>query len=324
MKKILLFSLSLIGYLTNFAQPTINGIDINPVAGESFTDNNTAYTSPGTAGANQTWDLSSLTSNGTTTTTVSSTTVNAANTHFSSTNGDSYMNINSSAQEIIEINASNIIFTYTDGEKIIQFPLSYNTTYTDSFRATFTSGTYPAVRSGNCIGTVDGYGTLILPNQTITDVIRINYQQDYYDTIDLGSPFIIHYISNVYTWYKAGSHFPIASLSNLESGGQTTEYGAYTNETNLSVSKIDEINEVHLLGNPFQSILSFTVDANASKEIEYSIVDLSGQVVYQSNTTTILPGKNKLSINTENLSKGVYALKISNGFNFISKLIIKE
>lgn len=327
MKKNLLFVLAISMSIANTAQTTINGSDVNPSVGDSYTDNNTNYMSPGNAGANQTWDLSSLSSSGTTTSTISASTTNGANMLIDNGTGNLvYENISSAAQEIKAIYSAgnNVTITYSNGEKVFQFPFTYNATYSDSFRATFTTNGYPAVRSGNGMGTVDGYGTLILPNQTITDVVRVNYQQDYYDTIDIGSPYIIHYTTNNYYWFRAGTHFVLATLSDANFGGQTSQYGLYTNAINVGIPRIEGVKGINILGNPVQSQLNFTIEANDSKEIEYSLVDLSGQVVYQTNTTTVLPGSNRLSINTDNLAKGMYALKISNGDNFISKLIIKE
>lgn len=327
MKKILLFVFATGFSMANFAQTTINGSDVNPNVGDSYTDNSANYMSPGNAGANQTWDLSTLTSSATMTTNVTASTTNGANMQIDNGTGNMvYENINSSAQEIMAIYSAgnNVMISYTNGEKVFQFPFTYNATYSDSFRATFTTNGYPAVRAGNGIGTVDGYGTLILPNQTITDVVRVNYQQDYYDTIDIGTPYIIHYTTNNYYWFRAGTHFVLATISDANYGGQTSQYAIYTNATNVGIATIEGVEGITILGNPVQSQLNFLVEANDSKEIEYSLVDLSGQVVYQTNTTTVLPGSNQLSINTDNLAKGMYALKISNGDAFISKLIVKE
>lgn len=327
MKKSLLFVFAAGFSMANFAQTTINGSDVNNYAGQTYTDNNTSYVSPGNAGANQTWDLSSLTSTGTLTTTVASATNNGANLSFSTGSGSiAYYSVNSSAMEMVELYTSNTTITYSNGEKALQYPLTYNSNYTDTFRATFMSGgIYPAVRAGQNMLTVDGYGTLILPNQTITDVLRINLQENYADTIDMaGSPYIINYSTNIYLWYRAGSHFPLANMTTANYGGQTTSYGTYTAATNVGIARIEGVESITILGNPVQSQLNFLVEANDSKEIEYSLVDLSGQVVYQTNTTTVLPGSNQLSINTDNLAKGMYALKISNGDAFISKLIVKE
>jgi len=315
---------SLFSFAT-FAQVTINGSDVNPSPGFTYTDNQTTYMSPGNAGTNQTWDFSSLTSSGTMTSNVSAATNNGANMLLDNGSSQAYYSYTSTEQEVKEIIASGTTITYSNGEKTLQFPLTYNSTYSDTFKASFLSGgTYPAVRAGSNSFVVDGYGTLILPNQTINDVIRIRFQQDYSDTIDIGSPYIINYTSDIYIWYKAGFKSPVLSMINFVGAGTTSDYGIYTNANNVSIDEIKNIEEVKVYGNPFTDLLTFSVEATKPLEIEYQITDMSGQVVYSSMNASISDGSNKFNISTNSLKSGVYALKITNGNQAISKILIRE
>lgn len=67
MKKKLLKSFAIITACSTaaFAQPTLTATGINPVVGDAYTTKMCNYVSPGSAGANQTWDLSSMTVAGT-------------------------------------------------------------------------------------------------------------------------------------------------------------------------------------------------------------------------------------------------------------------
>lgn len=325
MKKTLQLTVLSLLSVSMTAQVTINGADINPSVGNAITDNTSAYSSPGNAGANQTWDFSSLTSTGTSTTNINASSTNGANMVFSSASADAHYSITSSSQEIKEIFASSTTITYSNGEKVLQFPLAFNASYSDTFRATFMSGgLYPAVRAGYNTLEVDGYGTLILPSQTITDVVRVHLQQDYADTIDIGTPYIIAYTSDIYIWYKAGFKSALLGMTSFDAGGQVSSYGTYTNATNVGIDRIEGVEEVKILGNPVIENLNFSIETNTSLDVDYQLVDLSGSVVYSSNSASLTSGTNVLTISTDNLAAGVYALKITSGESAISKLIIRE
>jgi len=325
MKKKLQASLLCLISISAMSQVTINGSDVNPSVGNSITDNSTTYASPGNAGANQTWDFSTLTSGGTSSTTITASTTNGANMKFSTSSADAHYSVTSSEQEIKEIFASSTTITYSNGEKVLQFPLAYNASYSDTFRATFMSGgIYPAVRAGSNTLLVDGYGTLMLPSQTISDVVRVRLQQDYADTIDIGTPYIINYTSDIYIWYKAGFKSPVLSMTTFDGGGTVSSYGAYTNAVDVGIDKIEGVEELKILGNPFTENLKFSIQTTSELPIDYQIVDISGSVIYASNSATLLNGENVLTIPTTELSTGVYALKITSGSSTISKLIIRE
>lgn len=325
MKKHLLYSFMTVVSINCYSQVTINGSDINPQVGDVQVSNNIDYVSPGASGANQTWDFSALTSTGTATFSIISSTTNGANQAYSYSGAVVHYNNTSSAQEMKTIEASGTVITYTDGEKILQFPLSFNANYSDTFYATFITNGYPAVRSGDNTLTVDGYGSLILPGQTITDVLRVKLEQDYSDNIDIGAPYIIDYETEIYIWYKIGVREPLMSLSSLTSStGGLTEYGYYTNITNVGTEEIRGIDEVVVLGNPFQNILNFAITASESKSIQYQIIDVTGANVLLSSENMVSIGTNNFAINTDDLPAGIYGLRILDENNSITKLVIKQ
>src|SRR2546423_488849 len=64
-----LISFLLVCFLTSQAQPVLTATGINPVIGNTYTSNSTNFVAAGSAGANQTWDLTSMVSASTTTST---------------------------------------------------------------------------------------------------------------------------------------------------------------------------------------------------------------------------------------------------------------
>jgi len=329
MKKQLQITLLSLVSITAFSQTTINGSDVNPSIGESYTSNTCAYQNPGAAGANQTWDFSNLVSTGTYSYNIAASSLNGSNMAFITSGGgsaNSHAKIDASGHEQLVIITTNSTFTYSDGEMMKQYPLAYNNTYNDTFKASFVANNIPSTRTGTNTLTVDGYGTLILPGQTISDVIRYKFEETYIDSLDLGGGnyYEINYSSENYYWYKAGNKESILAFSSLIVPGQTVESGFYTALTNVGIYQIDGIDEISILGNPFISDLNFSISTKKDIEIYYELVDLSGSIVYSSNQANLSPGVNTLKLSTENLAKGVYALKIRKGENTMTKLVIKK
>lgn len=328
MKSLIILTTVLSLSLNTVSQVTINGNDVNPTPGDNFSEFTCNYVSPGSAGANQTWNFSNLTSTGNQTSNVSSSSSNGANIVVNYSGGTNiHYKTDASSQEIkyITTNNSSTIFNYSNGEKTLQFPLSLNTTYTDNFRATFSTNGFPSVRSGSNVLIADGYGTLILPGQTLTDVVRTKLTQQYADTISLsGSPYIINYSSEVYYWYKAGYKAPVLSLTAITALNQTTYGGSYTSNTNIGIQKIENINKITVLGNPFSENLTFSIEAKKNQSVKYELVSITGEIVYTSNQANLITGNNNININTSNIEKGIYALKVSNNNNAITKMIIKN
>jgi len=64
MKKITFLSMFIVLLISGriIAQPTLTAATNNPIATDVFTQHQTAYTAPGAAGANVTWNFSTLTS----------------------------------------------------------------------------------------------------------------------------------------------------------------------------------------------------------------------------------------------------------------------
>ncbi len=72
-------------------------------------------------------------------------------------------------------------FTYSDVYEQLHFPFTYLDTYSDSFTAVSNTGGH---RNGHVTVTADAYGTLLLPNTSVNDVLRIKRESVYWDTVN--------------------------------------------------------------------------------------------------------------------------------------------
>jgi len=309
--------------LNVLAQPTITSAQLNPVIGESISVVQTNWISPGSGGPNLTWNFSSLISSQTGTLTIS-----GASASFPGTNQTQEMvmsdgSIMRNYSEVIatgqflhgfdfSISGSSLTYNYSNTEKMLQFPLSISTTFTDAYSGTFSLAGIPGTRTGNVSFSVDGYGTITTPSGTYSNVLRVRFENTNTDVSAIGT----NTASQItYLWYKAGIHYPILYLTE-NIGNPSLNEGAYYVSSTLNVSSIDE-NEVRLYPNPVEHELLIESQFEIN---EISIVDPTGKTILDVKMTN---KANKLDVSQ--LESGVYFVhvKLHDGTMF-SKTFIKK
>ncbi|HKC68949.1 MAG TPA: T9SS type A sorting domain-containing protein [Bacteroidia bacterium] len=307
------------------AQPTLTATGINPVVGDAFVDYGTGYVGPGSAGANQTWNLSSLTTTGT----VSYTAVNPSSTSYSSSfsnanvceSGGSagyygYYKTSSSALQIygdvIATGTTSIVIPYSNPEDMIHFPFTYNDTYTDTWAGTFTNGTM-FYRRGTDSVTADGYGTLILPNGTYSNVLRVHFVQNYQDSANFGTPYIITYHNSEYMWWLNGNHYPIATLSDFSSSaGSPSQTGSYLKTIVAGIENVSEVtNSCTVFPNPASTNITLHLNLSENKQVEIKLFNSLGEQINVTINADGVQGSNNYTLDVSHLAQGIYFANIS-------------
>ena len=309
-------------YAVAISQPTLTATGINTVIGESFTFNSYAsvLVSPGSAGANQTWNLSTMagtTLAPTTVVTPSSTTYGSsfpnANMAWSTpSSGVSYFKTSSSAMQGYGIVSGTVVMSYSNPEDYLHFPFNYNNTYSDPWATQFQNGGYTFYRSGTTTVTADGYGTLITPAGTYTNVMRVHFVQVYKDSAYIGMPYVITYNNDEYMWYKEGTHYQLATVYTMtSSAGGLYNGGSYaTNGTGIEYMQ-ELISSVNVFPNPTSDIVTIDFMLTENKEVHIQLFSpISQQVVVNQNTFGN-QGVNAVQFDVSNLSEGIYFARIS-------------
>lgn len=315
MKKPLLLPALFLASASIFAQPTIQSTDFYPTIGESFTLNYGAYIAPGAAGSNVTWDLSGLAASSTVTVSAL-----AANPSFPGTDltltysGQSSIYVDFTPTEYL-VNGlfqipSNTTITYSDPMKYYEFPMNMGESYTDNFAATFTTSGFNFTRSGTISCEVDGYGTLITPSGTHTNVLRIHSVQDYTDSYAMGSLDVT--IDN-YTWVKAGFHQELAMVQTMTSDVSSGSSAYYASNT-LSLDN-NEFSSLKLYPNPARDIVSLQYEQGIDR---VEVRDLNGRL------TAVEFNATNNSIDVSRLSTGVYYATIYSTNSSTVKKIVKH
>lgn len=314
--------------LSGFGQPILTANGINPVVGDVFNYQATNYVNPGAAGANQTWNLSTMTVQAVSQTTAVSSGSTPYSATFTNSNicflspgqYDYFLASNTAYQSLGSYVGNGPAVIYNPPKDILQYPFIYNTSYTTNYQSS-SPGPNPTAVSGTVTVSYDGYGTLVLPNGTYTNAIRIHSQDIY--TQNQGTVSIDVSTTDLYNWYINGNHLPVATVSTFTSTSfGTFSSGAYLNSIATSIHSTGVDNStLRLFPSPSKNTLNikygYVTDASKAE-----LIDMDSKVVI---TNTIEPGSADHQMDISSVAKGVYVVKVyfSDGTTLTSKVVIE-
>lgn len=215
-----------------------------------------------------------------------------------------------------------VVATWTsDEEKMMDYPFAYGSSQTDAFSGDLNSSLGLTAATGSVTSEIDGTGTLVLPETTIPNVIRLHIIDSALTNVMIFGD--VEVIRDHYEYYDlASQNEPIFIHSRVlvqQPGG-----AGYQQESTLVLSKyagnflaVDdkEAESFSLFPNPSNGLISFT-GVNATDEIK--VVSSLGNVVFN--------GKMNAAnqINLTNLRKGVYFVEVNqNGTSTTHRVVIK-
>ncbi len=291
MKKILL-SVFVSGTVLTSAQPVIQEPNFMPI-GFSASIAVASGTVATSAGANQTWNLSGLTAATIGTMSVvssgpCSSTYPTANWVESLPNATHHYYARTASQ--IEAVAENIPTnctggtSYTDTKITLKFPFNYTDNFTDPFINTAGSGTASVV--------YDGYGTLITPTATLTNVARL--------TVTDGGGTSLQ-------WFTTGNPSYIACFT---TGSSTV----FFENPMVGISEPSLESALQVYPNPSTGI--FTLETGTTEVQTAEVFDVHGKQVLLEMITE------KGHIDGSSLPDGVYTLRIKTAEGVLNKKLI--
>jgi len=296
------------------AQPTLTYTSNAPVQGQAYTLHYGPYVSEGAAGAAQTWDLSTLTTDSTALITL----VDPAST----TNGASFPNATVAETGAAAImyyrwdpdgmyltgsDAAGLLIPYTNEAQYLSLPCTFGTTWTDDAVAEFTVQGFDVSRNATIDGEADGYGTLIMPTWTANNVLRVHWHEE---TLDSTPLFNLESVYDSYLYFVEGQSFPIVQLvhSELTFLGQTTVVEQVQWVDALSTDADERTagtTDLGLYPNPAHDQLTVSLPADLKGTVHLTVADAQGRTV-NAQRTTALSGNGPVDISA--LSAGLYML----------------
>jgi hypothetical protein len=211
--------------------------------------------------------------------------------------------------ELIDDDGFQVINVNSDPLTFYTTPLSISSSGFDTYFTESDFSGMPTTIAGDHTWEVDGYGTLILPNATYTNVLRIHATQEETFTIDLGGvPFEIMTSSEEWWWVKAGYPFPLLVFS-IEDDGFETEIGATAATVSFNgATGIGDLTELpmRVYPNPARDVV--TMELEASGTVQYRVLDALGREALQGSVAA--GGTLRHSIDVGALSTGLYQLEV--------------
>ncbi len=286
------------------AQILLTAGDVNPSLGQMSVTYQCPIVSPGDSGTNQTWDLSGLTPTATTTRSYTASTIQGAtirqnrNTNGALTAFD--LKCDSSGQAVIaQSNETGVVIGYFNTKKILTLPVAYGTIHQSYYHAS-ASGT-PVY--GLLTQTLDGSGTLITPEGTFSNVVRIHSHDNFYVETNLGN---LYYTEDTYTWYKAGIKDELASITSIAQVGYPPYYESalYLETTTYGLTE-EEMGKLAIYPTPV--ISNFSIQPSEAGVKSITISDAQGKLF----TCSYKELANRIVVDSEPLSSGVYFVRLT-------------
>ncbi len=317
MNKLLLGASALFLSVNVFGQTPIQANVIKPSIGETFTLAYGDYISPGSPGMNQTWDLRGIENNTAVTVNILSTTVSNSDFKIQYV-GASVMDVKmDNGYKILRMETlTNPTTTMVMSPAMVNYalPIVYGSTGANPFATNYSVAGSSLSRTGEISYAVDGFGSLITPSGTFTDVYRIQIIQeivDNYEGMEMESRI------EMYSWIKAGYHHELAMVQYSTTLSGDVSNGCYlVTSPNLSTSDINQA-AVSLYPNPTTSNFSLRSEEMITNVI---VTDINGRMVIELANID----KTLLDINTTEWESGVYFVSTKTNSGSQLMKLIKE
>lgn len=278
---------------------------------------------PGNAGANQQWNFSNLVPNTATQEWVATTAITPESAQFPTANevritvdgpDTTFMFYNKTTTGTTNIGVAGNGYRifYTPGIPSAKRPLYYNDNFQQSYGESATAGG-PQFGEGTVTHTVDGWGTLQLPNGTFQNVLRVKTIFHQTDTGTGPSPTIFTLDATRYMWFSDAYKTPLllwdSTIVDYGTGNLQTKIVSYL------VSEGDPAGVANVTANELDVTAYFsderlfvTGGLSAGRMYDLSLFTITGQKIF--NTQFAGNAQNAFEPGVT-LSSGIYMVMVS-------------
>ena len=294
--------------------------NVTPVFGPTDISHGTQYVAPGPATANFNFNVGALTmgaAGGGTVVAASSTPYASTfpNATYAATPGFGFYTFTSVSPTAVNywgfaFDAEDI-YANSDPEINIKLPCSMGTTWTDPFNGTGLSTAETLIRSGTVTGHYNGYGTLVLPFGTFTNVARIELAEDYSDNYD-GS--IYHYVTNVVSYLIPGHTLFTSTTINTTVDGGSPQSSNSSSVIDVASVGIDEIApsafSMKVFPNPASDEFSILCNGTGAAGATVTLMDATGREVMSLVPSNGVSNGTVMSFDVSSVPRGMYIVRV--------------
>ena len=343
MKKYILFAAAMILASAAFSQYVLSYKNNALIKGDVILSKDVQYVDPGSAGLNQFWDFSKIKFNGTDNSNriLSSPTaklegVSEYNILLSEGGREYYMNMTSADLTEKGYTAKDLTMVYSDPVLKMIYPFTYGESFTDKYVG---SALYQGITKIDLTGdntvTADAFGTLILPDLTLTNTLRVKTEKTGVEMNPCSSS-VVRILK--YSWYASGYRYPVLVITTIESKatGQEpviTKSAAINVQQPANTETVTGVTEpqpqatndiaVSVYPNPFNEKFNFHYFLRKQMPVRIALYDVTGKftkLILQSDMQVEGIHTGEIDAQELGLNPGMYYLK----FTFENKVVVKK
>jgi hypothetical protein len=292
------------------AQPVLTHATNAPQPGSFFTWQEGEYMDPGPGGANATWDMSGLVSDSQINVLLMDPSTlpgaplfpNATVAEFSD-GMETYLRADMEGIFLLGHNDNDgYVMVYGDPGKYMQFPCTYQTTWTDNAMATFVVEDITASRTVSISANADAYGTLILPDGQVDNVLRLHIMEVIEDESE---EFDMVATNDHHIYYAQGYDYPVLHLTNsmIDMMGfeMIDQFARWRSDIGTSLQEKANIAALEVFPNPASDMITLTLPGAGSHHVE--LTDAGGRLILQKQATG-----ERFTLDVQDLDRGLYIL----------------
>ena len=227
--------------------------------------------------------------------------------------------------EILGAETGSLNLNFSNSAIASKYPMAYASTFTDNVSGAFTfsvNGTF----TGTISTEIDGYGDLLLPGDVLLgNLLRVKSVQSL--NLIVGFFPVGTAVQTTYSYFHASYKFPVLNITYTSISFLTNPPIVTANVTGNSkalVVGVEEVNmniaELSIFPNPAHKELRIKFDNPTKKSYIVELSDALGRGILRQETGNTSEVEHVLHL--ENLPKGLYLLKISQGGSSFQKKIV--
>lgn len=199
----------------------------------------------------------------------------------------------------------------TDPEDLFHFPFTYGDAYTDTWEGKRGSSTDSVYVKGSTSVVADGYGTLVLLQDTVP-ALRLLVTRMHTDSVYYGTSYHDTTISySYYEWRIEGiRHYAV--LENTDPGSYFQYIGNLHGILGVETLPLAGA-ELNVYPNPGKGIFNITFHTEARENISMAMYNSLGEHVKAFGPFSCNPGSNTIPVDTGELPAGLYMMKMTSG-----------
>lgn len=299
------------------AQPNLTLGTQQPAVGQVYVNLSSAALPPGISGPNQTYDFTTAsTSSGPGFTYVTPSTAPGAAyfpaaTACSDNDGTAYTYQQYTNQGAFELGVELPGLgrtVYTDPMQFLKFPLTLNTSWTDSYQGSSDLLGNTGTISGSLSAIADGYGTLQLPWGDVPNVLRVRVERNE-TAVVFGITTTVQMVFHYYL--RSGIAVPVAQrltrTTTGPGGTQVDESLNYLTEASVAVGLMETMVELPVRIAPVPAHDRLLVSVSDGVILTVEVIDASGRDVAVPRPAS---GARELLLDVAAWARGPYVLRV--------------